>query len=86
MAILKFLGLEQMPLYLDELGGAFDDQHRSNLIPFVTGLIENGLFNQVFYICHFEETYGAFNQADYLVVSPSNITTPENFNKNVNIH
>ncbi len=83
MAILKFLGLEDMPLYLDEFGRTFDEQHRANLIPFISRLIENGQFKQVFFISHFQSTHGAFNNAEVVVINPTNITVPEAYNKNV---
>lgn len=83
MAMIKFMGLDDMPLYLDEFGRTFDEQHRANSIPFIARLIENGQVNQVFYISHFQSTHGAFNQAEYLVINPTNITVPEVYNKNV---
>lgn len=81
-AIRKFLKLDDYPLFLDEFGRTFDEQHRANLIPFISRLIENGAVNQVFYISHFISTHGAFNNAEYLVLDPTNITVPVSFNKN----
>lgn len=83
MAIMKFLGMEDRPLFLDEFGRTFDEQHRANLIPFISRLVENGQVKQIFYISHFESTHGAFNQAETMVVDPTNITVPELYNKNV---
>jgi energy-coupling factor transporter ATP-binding protein EcfA2 len=85
MALLKFLGFDDYPLYLDELGRTFDEQHRANLVPFISRLIEMGTFSQVFYISHFESTHGAFNQAEVFVLDPTNVTVPEVFNKNVRL-
>lgn len=81
-AIRKFLGFDDYPLYLDEFGRTFDEQHRANLIPFISRLIENGAVSQVFYISHYTSTHGAFNSAEYMVLDPTNITTPTQFNKN----
>lgn len=81
-AMRKFLHLEDYPLFLDEFGRTFDEQHRDNLIPFIARLIENGNYQQVFYISHFASTHGAFNQAEYMVLDPTNITVPELYNKN----
>lgn len=82
-AMRKFLGLEDFPLFLDEFGRTFDEQHRANLIPFISRLIENGHFSQVFYISHFSSEHGAFSSAEYMVLDPTNITVPVQFNKNV---
>lgn len=81
-AMRKFLGLEDFPLFLDEFGRTFDEQHRANLIPFISRLIENGVVSQLFYISHFVSTHGAFSNAEYLVLDPTNITVPTHYNKN----
>ena len=84
-AMRKFLHLEHFPLFLDEFGRTFDEQHRDNLIPFIARLIENGQHSQVFYISHYVSTHGAFNQAEFMVLDPTNVTVPEAYNKNVQI-
>lgn len=83
IAAIKFLGLESFPLYLDEFGRTFDEQHRANSIPFIARFIELGTFNQIFFISHFESTHGAFNTAEFFVMDPTNVTVPEVYNKNV---
>lgn len=83
LTILKFLGVEGLPLYLDEFGRTFDEQHKDNLVPFVTNLIDNGLFQQVFYISHFASTHGAFNLAEFVVIESTNIAVPDVYNENV---
>lgn len=81
-AIRKFLGFDDYPLFLDEFGRTFDEQHRANLIPFISRLLENGAISHIFYISHFVSTHGAFNNAEYLVLDPTNITVPVQYNKN----
>lgn len=83
VAMMKFMGFDDFPLMLDEFGRTFDEQHRANLIPFVSRLIELGQFQQIFFISHFESTHGAFNQAEVMVLDPTNVTVPEHYNKNV---
>lgn len=85
MAMRKFFHLDEFPLFLDETGRTFDEQHRENFIPFVNRLIENGQFRQVFFISHFSSQHGAFNQAEIMVLDPTNVTVPEQYNKNVQI-
>lgn len=81
-AVRKFLGFDDYPMFLDEFGRTFDEQHRANLIPFISRLIENGAVSHIFYISHFVSTHGAFNNAEYLVLDPTNITVPVQYNKN----
>jgi len=83
---MKFLKFEQYPLYLDEFGSTFDEKHRFNLVPFLLQLIELNQFNQVFFISHYATTHGAFNQAEFFVVDPTNITVPTIYNEHAIIH
>lgn len=82
-AVRKFLGMEDYPLFLDEFGRTFDEQHRANLIPFISRLIENGQYQQIFYVNHFKAEHGAFNNVEYIVLDPTNVTVPVQFNKNL---
>jgi len=85
LLVMKFLKLEEMPLYLDEFGSTFDEQHRLNLIPFINQMLEMNQIRQLFFISHFSATHGAFNQADVCVIDPSNITVPQRYNEHVEI-
>lgn len=80
---MKFMGLEDYPLYLDEFGNTFDEQHRQNLIPFLNKLVEMGQVSQIVYISHFSSSHGAFNHAEVVVLDPTNITTPTTYNTTV---
>lgn len=81
--VMKFLGFDDYPLYLDEFGNTFDEQHRENLIPFLNRLLEMNQISQIVYISHFVSTHGAFNHAEVVVLDPTNITTPAVYNTNV---
>jgi len=85
VALLKFMGFDDYPLMLDEFGRTFDEQHRVNLVPFIGRLIELGQYQQIFYISHYVSTHGAFNQAEFVVLDPTNVTVPEAYNKNMRI-
>lgn len=84
-AMMMYLGLEEFPLMLDEFGHTFDEAHRTNLVPFITRLIEQGNFRQIFFISHFQSMHGAFNLAEFMVMDPTNVTVPEQYNKNVTL-
>lgn len=83
LTILKLLKVQDMPLYLDEFGRTFDEQHKANLIPFITNLIDNGLFKQIFFVSHLAGIHGAFNLAEFAVINNDNITVPDVYNQNV---
>jgi DNA repair exonuclease SbcCD ATPase subunit len=85
LILMKFLGLEEWPLYLDEFANTFDEQHRQNTIPFLLKMIEMGQVSQLIYISHFSSTHGAFNNAEVVVLDPTNITVPTVYNRTVKI-
>jgi recombinational DNA repair ATPase RecF len=85
LMVMKFLHYEDYPLYLDEFGSTFDEQHRENLIPFLARMIELDQVKQVFYISHYTTTHGAFNQAEIFVLDPTNITVPDHYNQHVTL-
>lgn len=74
----KYLGLDNFPLYLDELAASFDKAHRHQAQRFMLNLAEISDFSQVFIISHYEELYSAFQNADYNVLSDLNIPKVRN--------
>lgn len=85
LIVMKFLGFEDYPLFLDEFGNTFDEQHRQNLIPFLNRLIELNQVSQIFYISHFSSSHGAFNHAEIVVLDTTNITVPSVYNQTVKV-
>ena len=85
VVIMSYMGLDEYPLFLDEIGTAFDHTHRGNLMSYVKQLIENGSCSQMFMISHFLLEYGAFNNADTVVLDSNNILVPEEYNINTYI-
>lgn len=76
-----YLGLTDYPLYLDELGAAFDEQHRINVMNFVKQLMEVNQHSQMFLISHYAASWGVFTGAQVLVLDGSNIAIPQEYNK-----
>lgn len=76
-----YLKLEEYPLYLDELGRSFDEQHRRNVMDFIKRLADGGNYTQLFMVSHFAAEYGAFTQAEVLVLSDANIAVPLHHNE-----
>lgn len=85
LLVMKFMGLSDMPLYLDEFGSTFDEQHRQNLIPFINQMLELNQIDQVFFISHYVTTHGAFNQAEVMVLDPRNVSVPQDYNRHVKL-
>jgi energy-coupling factor transporter ATP-binding protein EcfA2 len=85
---MRYLGLAESPLYLDEFGASFDVAHRSQATATVKALMEQQPFTQLFMVSHYEATHGAFSNAEVCVICPNNITIPAStkYNQHVSIH
>ena len=83
LIVISYLKLTDTPLYLDELGASFDEQHRINVMTFIKELMETGQFSQVFLISHYASSHGTFQQVDTLVLDPNNIVVPNVYNDHV---
>lgn len=81
LIVMFYLRLTDYPLYLDELGHSFDEQHRINVMNFIKDLVESKGFSQVFMISHYASSHGAFTQAEVLVMDAANIAVPTKHNQ-----
>jgi len=73
---MRYLGLAEAPLYLDEFGASFDVAHRSQATAAIKALMEQQQFTQLFMVSHYEATHGAFSNPEVCVICPNNITIP----------
>lgn len=86
LTVMHFLGLQDYPLYLDELAATMDEQHRINMFAFVHSLVESGNCSQLFMISHYVAGHGGMANAEVLVVSDTNIINmPGVYNRHARI-
>ena len=83
LTVMLYLNLTENPLYLDELGSGFDEQHRVNVMNFVKQLMDVNQHSQVFMISHYASNHGALTNAEVLVLDSANIAVPGEYNKHV---
>lgn len=83
LVVMDLLKFTDYPLFVDEFGKAFDQEHRERLITYIKTLMDNQMFSQMFMISHYASVYGAFMHAEYLVLDDKNITVPGEYNHNV---
>lgn len=69
------------PLYLDELGASFDEEHRSRVWQFVRDYIDAGKAPQAFMISHYAANHTAIANADLLVIDSNNVSIPRKHNQ-----
>lgn len=69
------------PLYLDELGASFDEEHRSRVWQFVRDYVDLGKSPQAFMISHYAANHTAIASADLLVIDSNNVSVPRKHNQ-----
>lgn len=81
IVLMIYLGMENYPLYLDELAPDLDEKHRINIVRFVRDYVESNRCSQMFMVSHYETGYGAFYNAEVLVLDDENLLEiPKNSN------
>lgn len=79
-------GLEEYPLYMDEVGVRMDEKHRDRFNALIERILENKRVSQIFLISHYAAVHGVFTNAQVAVLEQSNILTmPEEYNQHVEI-
>lgn len=73
---MRYLGLEQSSLFLDEFGARFDETHRTAAATMIKSLMDTQPFTQLFMISHYQDFHGVFTNAQVCVLDASNITVP----------
>jgi energy-coupling factor transporter ATP-binding protein EcfA2/uncharacterized protein YajQ (UPF0234 family) len=80
---MKYLGLGEAPLLLDEFGASFDLEHRTAASSCIKNLMDTQHFSQLYMISHYESGYGSFTNAQTCVLDARNITVPSVYNQHV---
>ncbi len=78
---MKYLGMDDSYLLLDEFGRTFDAVHSNNAYDIID-VLSNSSFSQVFLISHFENTYSRFKNADVSVINEDSLM----LNKDVTVN
>ena len=74
---MRYLGLNESPIYLDEFASSFDKDHRQSAYNAINSLLVNSNYSQIFMISHYEDCYGSFKNTDITVLCPNNIPLPK---------
>lgn len=81
---MQYLGLNNAPIFLDELGSSFDKAHRGNVILLIQNLLTTSNFSQIYIISHYEEMFGSLKNSDVTVLCDANIPMLKNDLFNIN--
>lgn len=82
LLIMKTHGLDDFPLFVDELAANMDDVHRVRIMKVIYDMIESEMNPQMFMISHYAAQHGTFTNAEVLVLNSDNLQTiPDGYNK-----
>lgn len=81
LTVYKAMKLDRYPLFLDELGSAFDEGHGDEMINFIKSSLAKGNHSQAIMISHDAATHFQLTNADMVVLDPKGITLPSTYNK-----
>lgn len=73
LLLMQHLGLKDYPLFMDEIGGSFDNVHRDRLYQYIKRLVESEQVKQVFIISHIASSHDALTTADRCVLDTDGI-------------
>lgn len=85
LTAMRYLGLQEYPLILDEWGGAMDEAHRHHASYVIKSLVEQNACSQLFMVSHYFAQYGALSNAEICVLNNLNITVPKEYNTHVSL-
>lgn len=80
LTAMLYMGFLEYPLFLDEPGEGFDEEHRNQIMSLVRQMLDSGHYSQLFMVSHIATSHGAFLDAQTLVLDSTNITVPGVFN------
>lgn len=79
------LGLNGLPLFLDEVGGGFDTVHNEKLAGFIRELLSDYGCSNVFLVHHDATVRNSLGPHDTIVFDGTQVIVEPNFNQNVEI-
>lgn len=82
---MKYLGLAESPLYLDEFSKSFDSEHKKAAMVTLKTIMETTPVTQLFMISHDYQNYSSFANVETIVLDPKNIVVPDTYNQHVTI-
>lgn len=73
---MRYLGLTQFPIFLDEFARSLDPAHRQSAYRAIDHLIESTDYSQVYLVSHYQDGYSSLTSSEVLVLCDSNVQMP----------
>lgn len=86
LIVMMCKGLNDYPIFLDEVGIRMDETHRERFNSVLVSMLESEQFSQMFIVSHHIDMHGLFTQAKICVLNADNIVNlPVEYNTHVEI-
>ena len=87
LTAMKYLGLDDSPVILDEFGGTLDSVHKESTVNMIKSLVEDFNYSQVYLVSHDFYQYGALENSQLCILNKDNIIIPSgmDYNKHVTV-
>lgn len=82
---MRYLGLGQFPIFLDEFAAKMDYAHRQSAYRIIDYLIDSNDYSQVYLVSHYQDGYGNLSNAETLVLCDSNVQLPPHLSYNQHV-
>lgn len=83
LCAMHFLGLDHIPLVLDEFGRTMDKAHKEQATRFIQNYVNQLSHTQLFMVSHDLLQYGSISNVDICVLCGTNIVVPDKCNQHV---
>jgi hypothetical protein len=80
-----YLGVSHYPIFMDEVGGHFSEEHRQTLFDYIKLLVETRTVNQVFIVSHFAATHGSLKHAEINVIDRTGVMITSEVNRHFKV-
>jgi len=80
---MNHLGFDGGIIALDEIGRTMDHGHRTELVKYISDLLAEQAFGQVFLVSHDYLQYSGIANAQFVVMCPTNVVLPQVYNDHV---
>lgn len=82
---MRYLGLANFPIFLDEFAITFDSAHRQSAYEAIEHLINSDDYSQVFIVSHYANGYNSLSESEVLVLCDSNVQLPTHLGYNQHV-
>lgn len=86
LAVMMRMGLNDYPLFLDEIGSNFDDAHKKKFTHYIKWILDTHQCPQMWIISHFVSEHGGLSNVETCVLNDVNVVTPDKYNDHITLN